>query len=333
MAYALSNGRGFVVRFLETGGSVTEIWAADRNGVRANVVLGLPRDEDYEGDHPYFGALVGRFSGRIGEGRFSLDGVDYQLSRNSGRHHIAGGFSGFDKKRWTVDAAGPRSAELRLVSADGEEGFPGRLDVLVRYSVGETDVLRIDYEATTDRPTVLNLTNHSYFNLGGEGTGTVEDHLVCIRSGQVIETDAELVATGALLPVEETPLDFRRPRRIGDGLRSDHPLTRFARGYDCSYVLEGTGLRPVASAHHPASGRAMTVSTTEPSLAFYTGNFLDGSILGRSRRQYRQGDAFTLEPRHLPNSPNLPHFPTTVLRPGETYRASTLYSFAIEGGD
>lgn len=328
MGITLRGASGLEVRFLSVGGCVTEINVPDRAGALANVVLSLPTDEHYLEPHPYFGALVGRFSGRIGGACFTLDGEEHQLSRNSGPHHIAGGFAGFDKKLWAVDHIDASSALLRLDSPHGEEGFPGNLSVEVRYSVTEGNGFRIDYEATTDRPTVLNLTNHSYFNLGGEGSGSVEDHIVQIASDQVIETDPELIATGEMLDVADTPLDFRRPRAIGELIRSSHPFTLYARGYDCSYVLNGgPGLREVARAYHPASGRLMTVQTTEPSLAFYSGNFLDGSIVGRSGRQYRQGDAFTLEPRHLPNSPNHDHFPTTVLRPGEKYRATTIYSF------
>lgn len=330
MGFILTGSSGFEVHFLSVGGCVTEIRVPDRAGALANVVLSLPADDDYLNPHPHFGALVGRFSGRIGGACFTLDGVEYQISKNSGRHHIAGGFAGFDKKLWAVDQVDARRAVLKLESPDGDEGFPGNLSVEVRYSVTDGNAFRIDYAATTDRPTVLNLTNHSYFNLGGEGSGSIEDHIVQIESDQVIETDSELIATGKMLDVMGTPLDFRRPRAIGELIRSDHPLTLYARGYDCSYVLRGgPDLRQVAKAYHPASGRMMTVQTTEPSLAFYSGNFLDGSIVGRSGRQYRQGDAFTLEPRHLPNSPNHDHFPSTVLRPGEKYRATTIYSFEV----
>lgn len=328
MIHTLENARGSRVRFIDLGGSIMSVEVPDRAGRLANVVLGFATEEEYSASHPYFGALIGRFSGRIGRARFSLDGKEYTLSANNGRNHIAGGVVGFDKKLWQVERLSPASARLAYVSPDGEEGFPGTLSVAVTYSLSDEDALSIDYEATTDRPTVLNLTNHSYFNLAGEGSGTIESHIVSIESDRVIAVDAELVATGEFIEVEGTPLDFRTPQPIGARIRSSHPLTRFARGYDASFVLRGQGLRKVAEAYDPSSGRRLVVETTEPSLAFYSGNFLDGGFVGASGRQYRQGDAFTLEPRHLPDSPNHAHFPSTVLRPGETYRATTVYRFS-----
>lgn len=331
MVYELSNAQNTRVEFLDIGGCIKAIEVADRHGLRANVVLGLASEEAYHQEHPYFGALIGRYAGRIGKARFILDGTKYRLSANSGRNHIAGGFSGFDKKIWSVKQTSQSSAGLTYVSPDGEEGFPGALSVSVTYALSDDNAFRIDYSATTDKPTVLNLTNHTYFNLGGEGAGSIEDHVLTINSAQVIETDSELVATGQILDVSGSPLDFREPFKIGARMRSGHPLTRFARGYDCSFVLDdAAGLRPVARAYHPTSGRILDVATTEPSLAFYSGNFLDGSIVGASGRQYRQGDALTLEPRHLPDSPNQPHFPSTTLRPGEIFRATTVYRFSTD---
>ncbi|MBB3594906.1 aldose 1-epimerase [Rhizobium sp. BK529] len=334
MLYHLTNSRGISVEFLDHGGSIKSVKVPDRRGAMANVVLGFATEEEYHRDHPYFGALVGRFSGRIARAQFTLDGKQYSLSANTGRNHIAGGFSGFDKKLWNVDLLSNASARLTYRSVDGEEGFPGNLQVAVSYTVTEENALQIDYEATTDKPTVLNLTNHSYFNLTGEGSGSVERHVLTVKADSVIEVDSELIATGRFLSVEGTPLDFRQPQEIGARIRSNHPLTRFAKGYDCSYVLDGGGaLRHVANVYDPVSGRILDVETTEPSLAFYSGNFLDGSLIGATGRQYRQGDAFTLEPRHLPDSPNQPTFPSTVLRPGETFRATTVYRFSNDGGE
>lgn len=331
MIFSLTNSVGSSLEFLAWGGCVKAINVADREGRFANVVLGFATIDEYLRDHPYFGAIVGRFSGRIARARFSLDGREYVLSANNGRNHIAGGKVGFDKRMWDVEVLSASSARLRYVSEDGEEGFPGTLSVAVTYTLTEANEFRLDYEAVTDKPTVLNLTNHSYFNLGGEGNGSVEDHVVTIRGSRVIEVDAELIATGRFLDVAGTPLDFREPHAIGARIRSSHPLTRFAKGYDCSFLLDGgPDLRPVARAVHPGSGRVLEVETTEPSLAFYSGNFLDGSLVGASGRQYRQGDAFTLEPRHLPDSPNHANFPSTVLRPGDTYRATTLYRFSTD---
>jgi aldose 1-epimerase len=329
MIYTLRNARGSTVRFLERGGSIMSIEVPDRAGAFANVVLGLADEADYERPHPYLGALVGRYSGRIARARFSLDGREVVLAANNGRNHIAGGSVGFDKRLWMVEQSSTSGAVLSYVSPDGEEGFPGTMSVRVGYALSEDDALTISYEATSDAPTVINLTNHSYFNLAGEGSGSIEGHILTIDSERVIEIDEELIPTGRFLAIEGTPLDFRRPRPIGQEIRSNHPLTRFARGYDCSYVLrDGHELRQVAKVVEPESGRCLVVETTEPSLAFYSGNFFDGSLIGASGRQYRQGDGFTLEPRHLPDSPNHPQFPSAVLRPGETYRATTVYRFS-----
>ena len=295
MIYTLRNAKGSTVRFLERGGSIMSIEVPDRAGIFANVVLGLADEADYGRPHPYLGALVGRYSGRIARARFSLDGREVVLAANNGRNHIAGGSVGFDKRLWTVEQASATGAVLSYESADGEEGFPGTLSVRVGYALSEDDALAISYEATSDAPTVINLTNHSYFNLAGEGSGSIEGHILTIDSERVIEIDEELIPTGRFLAVEGTPLDFRRPRPIGQEIRSNHPLTRFARGYDCSYVLRaGLGLREVAKVVEPESGRCLVVETTEPSLAFYSGNFFDGSLIGASGRQYRQGDGFTL---------------------------------------
>jgi aldose 1-epimerase len=328
--YELYNDRGSSVKFLDYGGAITEINVADRYGKINNVVLGFRDYNDYYKPQPYFGALVGRYSGRIAKARFTLDGIEYQLSANNGRNSLAGGFKGFDKAHWDVKAS-PDSASLTYVSADGEEGYPGNLRTVVTYSLTNDNELRIDYEATTDKTTVLNLTNHSYFNLAGDGAGTIEDHILTIHSDQVLEVDEELIPTGKILSVEGTPLDFRKAMPIGARIRSSHPLICHARGYDHSYIINQTReLNPVARVHEPSSGRIMEVFTSEPSIAFYTGNFLDSTLVGAAGRQYRQGDAFTLEPRHLPDSPNHPDFPTTVLRPGEVFKSTTIYKFTTD---
>ncbi|MBW4083094.1 galactose mutarotase [Paenibacillus sp. S150] len=328
--FQLRNKRGMYLRFLDYGGAIIELQVPDCHEQYDNVVLGFKDFEDYARPQPYFGAIVGRYSGRIRNARFELDGTEYQLSANNGKNSLAGGFKGFDKAIWQVEASAS-SARLTYTSVDGEEGYPGNLSVIVTYSLTEDNELRIDYEATTDKPTVLNLTNHSYFNLAGEGNGSIEGHVLTIHSDQVLEVDQELIPTGTILSVEGTPLDFRQAVTIGARIRSSHPLIRHAKGYDHSYLFKSSGeLSPVARAYDPGSGRSMEVLTTEPSLAFYTGNFLDGSFVGASGRQYRQGDAFTLEPRHLPDSPNQPSFPSSVLRPGEQYRATTIYRFSTD---
>lgn len=325
--YQLKNASGISIKFLDYGGAVTEILAPDRYGRLSNVVLGFDDPQQYLKPQPYFGAIVGRYSGRISNARFELDGAIYELSANNGKNSLAGGFKGFDKVFWHVEEAGS-CARLSYTSADGEEGFPGTLRTTVTYTLTDNNEFRIDYEATTDKATVLNLTNHSYFNLAGEGNGSVEGHLLTIQSDRVLEVDAELIPTGRILSVEGTPLDFRQATAIGARIRSSHPLIRNAKGYDHSYVLSGgPELAFAARAYEPTSGRTMEVWTTEPSMAFYTGNFLDSSMIGASGRQYRQGDAFTLEPRRLPDSPNQPTFPSTVLRPSEVFSATTVYRF------
>jgi len=327
--YQLRNNRGLSMKFLNYGGAVMALYVPDRFGRIDSVVLGFENPEDYGRPQPYFGALIGRFSGRIRNARFTLEGVEYQLSANNGKHSLAGGFKGFDKVYWEVETLAPNVARLTYLSPDGEEGYPGNLKTIVTYSLTDDNEFRIDYEATTDKTTVLNLTNHSYFNLSGDGSGTIEDHVLTIYADQVLEVDEELIPTGRIFPVEGTPLDFRQAMPIGARIRSAHPLIRSARGYDHSYILKHQDgeLMLAARVYDPRSGRIMEVLTTEPSIAFYSGNFLDATLVGSAGRLYRQGDGFCLEPRHLPDSPNHPHFPSTVLRPGERFVATTIYRF------
>lgn len=329
--YQLSNDRGTTVKFIGYGGAITEINVADRFGRRSNVVLGFRDLKDYYKPQPYFGALIGRYAGRIREARFSLEGTEYRLSANNGKNSLAGGFKGFDKAQWNVEMHADR-ARLTYVSQDGEEGYPGNLTTTVTYSLTNENEFRLDYEATTDKTTVLNLTNHSYFNLAGDGAGTIENHILTIHSDKVLEVDEALLPTGRILPVEGTPLDFRQAMPIGARIRSAHPLTRNAKGYDHSYLINQAGgaVTHVARVHEPSTGRIMDVLSSEPSLAFYSGNFLDGAFIGAAGRQYRQGDAFCLEPRRLPDSPNQPAFPSTVLRPGECFQATTIYKFSTD---
>ncbi|HYZ64737.1 MAG TPA: aldose epimerase family protein [Acetobacteraceae bacterium] len=295
-----------------------------------NVALGLDNLEDYATRSPHFGAIAGRYAGRIGGARFMLDGVVYHLPRNEGGNTLHGGPHGFSKRVWSIERTSRDAVTLAYVSADGEEGFPGRLQTRLTYSIaGQT--LRIEYEATTDRPTVLNLTNHSYFNLGGEGSGDVYDHVVRIWGAEVLETDAASIPTGRFLEVEGTPFDFRTPHAIGERIRVAHPQIVFGLGYDQCFVLDGRGMRQAAKVMHLQSGRALEVWTDQPGLQFYTGNKLTGALVGPSGRTYRSGDGFCLETQHYPDSPNHPNFPSTVLRPDHVFRSATEYRFSTGG--
>jgi aldose 1-epimerase len=305
----------------------------DRDGVLANVVLSLPDLHAYEVSSSYFGALIGRYANRIGGARFVLDGREYHLAANDGRASLHGGHRGFGQRIWQV-VARESEAELSYVSHDGEEGYPGNLAVTVAYRLAEPGALRIDYRATADEATVVNLTNHSYFNLAGEGAGSIAGHVLTIEADHYTPVDTGLIPTGEIAPVAGTPLDFRRPTPIGARLRTGFAQILRARGYDHNFVLNGArGDVPLRAAlvAEPYGGRTLEVLTTEPGLQFYSGNFLNGTELGRSRRSYRQGDGLALETQHFPDSPNQQHFPTTTLRPGETFRSSTIFRFGAEG--
>ncbi len=338
----LRNAHGMEVSFIAYGGIVTSIRVPDRQGRLDNVVLGFPDLEGYltasAKDDLFFGALVGRYANRLAGGRFTLDGAAYQVPPNEPPNALHGGPHGFDKRVWDVAPLPPRpdeaGATLSLVSPDGDQGFPGRLEVTVTYTLNDRDEFAIRYQARTDRPTVPNLTNHSYFNLGGEGSGTVEDQVLMVAAEAYTPTDAASIPTGAIAPVAGTPFDFRRPRRIGDRLRDrDRQLVQ-ARGYDHNWVLgeaPGSGLRLAARIEDPASGRHMEVLTTQPGIQIYTANGLDGRHLGPSGRSYRQTDAIAFETQHFPDSPNHPGFPSTVLRPGEAFDQTTTFRFGLAG--
>ncbi|QES44759.1 galactose-1-epimerase [Streptomyces venezuelae] len=331
--WSLANG-GTRLKVLSYGGIVQSLELPDRRGRYANVSLGYDNVEAYVAGDTFFGALIGRYGNRIARGRFTLDGTTHQLSVNDGENSLHGGAKGFNTRVWDVDPfTGPSGVGLvlRYVSVDGEMGYPGTLRVKVTYTLTPRGDWRIDYAATTDRATVVNLTNHTYYNLAGEGSGSIHDHELALSASRFTPTDAGLIPTGELAPVVGTPFDFRRAKAVGEDIRVAHPQLVGAKGYDHNWVLDKGLTRrpePFGTLRDPASGRTMKIATTEPGVQFYSGNFLDGTLAGPSGRTYRQGDGLCLETQHFPDSPNQPSFPSTVLRPGETYRSTTVHAFS-----
>ncbi|QAY78374.1 aldose epimerase family protein [Sphingosinicella sp. BN140058] len=328
----LTNPSGMRVGILTLGGIIDEITVPARDGRRANVVLALPDLAAYEAK-PNFGSLVGRYAGRISRGGFSIDGTRYPLSADPEVVVSHGGVPNFAAKVWRAEPcteAGCSAVTLHYTSPDGENGFPGTLEIAVTYTLTADDTLRLDYAATTSRATVLNLTHHAYFNLAGGTSGSADNQNLQINASRIAELDARRIPTGALLPVDGTPFDLRTPARIGDRIGSTHPLMLLARGFDHGFAIDGSGLRLAARAFDPASGRSLEVSTTEPSLQVYTANSFDGSLIGAGGRTIRQGDGYALETQHFPDSPNRPEFPSTLLRPGETFRSTTSFRFGVE---
>ncbi len=330
----LTNAHGVRVRITSYGGIVTHLFVPDRNGELADVVLGYDSLADYLRDTPYFGAIVGRYGNRIAGGRFRLDGVEHTLAMNDGANHLHGGLKGFDKVVWEAEPyAGEDEAGLRLayVSQDGEEGYPGQLTVGVTYALNNANELRIEYRAETDRPTVVNLTHHGYFNLAGHASGDVLGHELTVAASRFTPVDSGLIPTGELRPVAGTPLDFREATAIGARIDEDDEQLRFAGGYDHNLVLDEHDGSPriAAQVYEPISRRAMEVYTTEPGIQFYSGNLLDGSDVGKSGIPYERRGGLCLETQHFPDSPNQPQFPSTVLRPGERYESATIYKFLV----
>jgi aldose 1-epimerase len=335
--FTLTAGR-IEVQGITLGGVITSVHTPDRGGAVRNVALGFDNLSGYLVKGPYFGCIAGRYANRLARGRFTLDEVTYQLALNEEPNHLHGGKEGFDKKVWTLvrDFSGPEGEGVVLAyhSEDGEENYPGALDVQVTYTVTPENDLRIEYRATTSKPTILNLTNHSYWNLAGEGEGTIADHILQLFADHYTPVGETMIPTGEIAPVEGTPLDFRQPKRIGDDWRSNHPQVALATGFDHNWVLR----RPTPEDHRltqavlltePRTGRTMEVWTSEPGIQFYSGNFLNGSHYGASGRAYRQGDGLALETQHFPDSPNHPNFPSTVLRPGVVFESTTVYRFGV----
>ena len=318
------------MQVIDYGAIITRLEVPDRAGRRANVVLGLDALAGYETVSPHLGAVAGRFANRIAGGRFSLDGRTVVLPVNDPPNTLHGGPEGFAKRLWHAESAAPDRLVLTRRSGDGEMGFPGNLDVRVTYSLPEDGLVRIDYAAWTDRPTVLNLTNHSYFNLAGEGAGDVFGHEVRIFADAFTPTDAVQIPTGEIRAVAGTPLDFREATALGARIREGDPQIVRAKGYDHNFVLRGEAgtLRPAAVCRDPVSGRQLAVATTQPGLQLYSGNTLDGTLAGPSGRTYRSGDGVCFETQGFPDAPNQPGFPSTVLRPGERFAAATTWRFS-----
>ena len=326
--YTLTNGR-VTAKVLTYGGIVSELHVPDRDGKPGDVVLGFDTLDGYLKGHPYFGATVGRFANRIAGGKFSLDGKDYTLAVNNGPNTLHGGLKGFDKAVWKVEKSTDSSLTLSYLSKDGEEGYPGNLTVHVTFTVTKDDALRLDYKATTDKPTPLNLTNHSYFNLAGPAAGAILDHVAQIEADSYTPVDDNLIPTGKIAPVRGTPLDFTKPTAIGARFSE---LKAEPIGYDHNYVLRGHGELTALAARvrDPKSGRILELHTTEPGVQLYTGNFLDGTITGKGGVAYKKNMAFCLETQHYPDSVHHPEFPSTILKPGATYTQTTIYKFSAK---
>lgn len=331
--YRLTNKTGASIHVTEFGGIITQVSVPDRTGKIADVVLGFGTLDKYLAGHPYFGAIAGRVANRIAKGKFTLDDKPYTVATNNGANHLHGGVKGFDKHVWDAKATdtpdGPQIV-LHRVSPDGEEGYPGNLDVTVIYTWQHNNALRIDYKATTDKPTIVNLTNHSYFNLAGESAGkTVEDHVLQVMAEKYTPVGGDLIPTGELAPVAGTPLDFRKPTRVGDRIEQvgGNPT-----GYDHNYVVDGEPgkLRPAAKLEDPSTGRAVEVLTTEPGVQVYTGNFLDATLTGLGGKTYVKHYGLCMETQHFPDSVNQKAFPSIVLRPGQTYKSTTVYKFSAK---
>ena len=331
--YTLTNRNGMVVKITNYGGIVVSIQVPDRDGNFADVVLGYDNLDDYLERNRYFGCITGRYANRIAKGKFSLDGKQYTLATNNGENHLHGGLVGFDKVVWQAQEKKSEDGvglELAYTSADGEEGYPGNLSVIVTYTLTNQNELKIDYAATTDKPTVVNLTNHSYFNLANAGAGDILDHELMLNADRFTPVDANLIPTGELRSVKNTPLDFTTPTAIGARIEQDDEQLKLGGGYDHNYVLnkEGEALSLAARVHDPATGRVLEVYTTQPGVQFYSGNFLDG-VTGKQGHVYNKRHGFCLETQHFPDSPNQPEFPSTVLRPGEKFASTTVYKFSV----
>lgn len=330
--YTIANRHGMLVKITDFGGIITQIHAPDRDGILADVVLGFDSVEPYAAGSPYFGALIGRYCNRIRAGRFTIDGTTHQLQVNDGTHHLHGGEGGFHQVLWRAlpfEEEGRAGLTLMYTSADGEQGYPGTLTVTVVYELNDNNELVVAFDAVTDQATLVNLTQHAYFNLAGRGT--ILGHVLELDAHSYTPVDETLIPTGEIAPVAGTAFDFRTPRPIGERIGADSEQLRFAKGYDHNFVLAKPGGQTLALAarvHEPVSGRVLELFTEEPGIQFYSGNYLDGSLDGKGRN-YGPHSGFCLEPQHFPDAPNQPTFPTTILRPGQSYATSTVFRFRV----
>lgn len=324
--YTLVNKNNLTVKITNYGGIITSITTPDRNQKLGDVVLGFDSLKEYEINTPYFGAIIGRYANRIRDGIFQLAGKKYQLPRNNGRHTLHGGRKGFDKVVWEADENGSTELILTYVSQDGEEGYPGNVEVSVSYSLTDNNELKIDYKASSDQKTVINLTNHSYFNLSAGLSPTILDHELYINANRYTEVNEELIPTGQIKNVAASKFSFLIPENIGNAIKNTES------GYDHNFVINGpeNAMKVAATLLDPLTGRFMEVFTTQPGVQFYSGNFLDGSIVGKNGQRYPKYGGLCLETQHFPDSPNNPDFPSTVLKPGELYHQTTIYKFSIQ---
>ena len=331
--YTLRNENGMEVKIITYGGRITSLTAPDADGNFEDVVLGFSSLEQYTKDNPFFGALIGRYGNRIAKGKFSLDGEEYTLAQNDGENHLHGGEKGFDKVVWKVEEADTSALKLSYISEDMEEGYPGRLETVVTYTLNNDNSLDVDYEATTDKKTVVNLTQHAYFNLSADFSESILDHEIVINADQFLPVTENLIPTGEMREVANTPFDFREPKEVGKDIDADNEQLERAGGYDHNWVLneQDSGMRFAASAYHPESGRVLEVHTNEPGMQFYSGNFLDGTLpLQYGDGNYEKRSGFCFETQHYPDSPNQEHFPSVVLEPGETYSSKTSFKFSVK---
>ena len=329
--YKISNDKGVSAEIISYGAIVVSLTAPNRNGQLEDIILGFDDLASYEKDNTFQGAIVGRYGNRIAGGKFSLDGKVYQLNLNDGPNHLHGGPKGFFKVIWDIEQLDSQSVRLTYVSPDGEEGYPGEVKISVVYTITDDDALRIDYYGTTDRPTILNPTSHCYFNLSGSPKNTILDHELMLNADFFTPIDEFSIPTGEIRPVAGTPLDFREPKPIGRDINAEDEQIKFGKGYDHNWVINGKPgqVRLAATVYESKSGRLMECLTDQAGLQFYSGNFLDGSLIGKGGIRYNYRCALCLEAQAFPDSPNKPHFPSVVLRPGEEYRQTTIYRFSV----